>query len=438
MPTQSLSPRPVRALLKRELSAYFTNPTAYIFITLFVLLSGVAAFWVEAFFTRNLANLDQLNRWFPVLLLFLIPAITMSTWAEERKQGTEELLLTLPAPEWKLALGKYLGCLAIYAVCLVFAASHIVVLAYLGRPDVGLLLATYVGYLLAGAALIGLGLFASSLSASATIAYIAGAVACGVMVALFLLEPVLPASIGPVLKGLSIPARMESFGRGVIDPADTAYFVAVAAIGVLLTAGVLRRRRAVGLPQGGALVHGAVRLVALVLIGACAVLFLDRSGVRADATAERLWTLSPATRALVSEIPSTDHLTVTAFVSPRTPASLVQQRETLEGLMRELAATSRGRITARTLVTEPNTEAARDAERAWGVKPRSVPAEDGSVGNMQETYLSVVVESAAGEVATIPFLSRGLPAEYELARAIRTLAPGKRKTVGILETGAGL
>lgn len=439
---QSLTPRPVRALLRRELSAYFTNPTAYIFITLFVLLSGIAAFWVEAFFSRNLANLDQLNKWFPVLLLFLIPAITMSAWAEERKQGTEELLMTLPASEWRLALGKYLGCTAIYAVCLLFAASHILVLVYLGRPDIGLLVSTYLGYLLAGGALIGLGLFASSLSASGTIAYITGACVCGFMVALYLLTPVLPASIGPTLKSLSIPARMESFGRGVIDPADVAYFVGVAVVGVLLTAGVLRRRRSVGLKQAGATLHGAIRIACTVIIAACAVLVLDRTGgfARADATAERLWTLSPATRSLVGQIPVGNRLRVTAFVSPKTPPSLVQQRETLDGMLRELAANSAGKITVTTKVVEPNTEEARDAERALGIRPRALPSEDGSVGGVQDVFLAVAVESAGGEVATIPFLSKGLPVEYELARAIRSVStpPERRKRVGILETGAGL
>lgn len=436
----TLKPRPVLALLKRELSAYFTNPTAYIFITLFVLLSGIAAFWVESFFIRNLANLDELNSWFPVLLLFLIPAVTMGAWAEERKQGTEELLMTLPASEWRLALGKYLGCLAIYTVCLVFAMSHIVVLVYLGRPDVGLLVATYFGYLLAGAGLIGLGLFASSLSANATIAYITGACVCTLMVALGKLEPILPPSIGPLLKSMSVPARMESFGRGVIDLADVAYFIGLATIGVLLTAGVLRRRRGVGLPQGGAMFHGLLRFVSIAVIVVCGAAILDRSGARADATAERLWTLSPPTRTLVSQIPAGDHLTITAFVSAKTPASLVQQRDTLDGVLRELAATSGGRITTVTRVVEPNTEEARDAERSLGIKPRAMPAEDGTVGGIQEVYMAVAVESASGEASTIPFLSRGLPVEYELARAIRRAStpPAARKRVGILETGAGL
>lgn len=173
----------VSAIFRKDMRAYLGNPTGYVFITLFIAATGAAAFLQEEFFSRNLADLATLNSMMPAILMFFVPAVTMNAWAEERRAGTDELLLTLPLRDGEVVLGKYLGVLGMYTLSLALTAlAQLSVLAFLGEPDKGLMFATFAGYWLMGALFAAIGLVGSMLTLNTTVAFILGAVGCAGLV----------------------------------------------------------------------------------------------------------------------------------------------------------------------------------------------------------------------------------------------------------------
>lgn len=172
----------VTAVFRKDMRQYLGNPTGYVFLTLFIATTAAAAFLQDGFFARNLADLAELNVMMPAILMFFVPAITMGAWAEERRGGTDELLLTMPVRDVEVVLGKYLGVLGMYTISLAFSLSNVGVLMYLGDPDTGLMMSTYLGYLMMGALFCAVGLVASMLTTNATVAFILGALGCAGLV----------------------------------------------------------------------------------------------------------------------------------------------------------------------------------------------------------------------------------------------------------------
>lgn len=430
--------RLARVVCKRELTSYFSSPTGYVFITLFVFLSALAAFWQDGFFADNLANLDQLNRVFPYLLVFLIPSITMNIWAEEKRNGTDELLLTLPATDFGIVLGKYLAAAGIYTVALLFSLTHVLVLGWLGNPDPGLMASTYLGYWLMGVALLALGMVGSLLTDNLTVAFILGALLCGVPVFIDHAGAVLTGGAERLVAGFSFDQQFQDLAAGVVSLASVVYFLAFAAAMLYLNVELLGRRHWPSGRQAPAMgAHLLVRGLALVVALAGLTLLLDRLGGRVDLTAERIHSLSPDTRALIEGLDPGKPVFIQAYLSPEAPRSHLPTRNDLVNLLRELSALGGDRLQTRIVETERYTPQAREAQERFDIRPRQVPLSRQSSGTPDEIFLGIAFNCGPEEFV-IPFLDPGLPVEYELMRSIRVVSRAERRRVGVLETGAGL
>ena len=345
-----IHPRVIGAVVRRDFARFFFNPAGYVFIALFVLIAAAAAFGQPIFFTRNLDNLDTLSNLMPYLLLFFIPAVTMSIWAEERKQGTDELLLTLPANDLDVVLGKYLAALGIYTVALLFTLPLVGILLYLGQPDLGVTFATYVGYWLAGAMLIAIGMVASQLTSNVTVAFIIGAFLSAIPVFPSLIIPLLIGGSGDssllrVIEDLSLPEQMHDFGTGLIPLSGVFYFLSAAAAVLFINMLLLGRRHwAGGERSAGHWGHSIARALAVIVAVASLNILVARAGAEADVSEERLHTLSPDSIKLLGQIPKDKPVYIQAFYSPEVPRDFVATKDDLLGLLRAYAARSGDRV----------------------------------------------------------------------------------------------
>lgn len=435
----------LKSIFRRDFVSYFSNPTGYVFICVFVMLSALAAFWPPDFFSNNLANLDQLNKWLPFILLVFIPAITMSIWAEERRQHTDELLLTLPASDLDVVFGKYLAAVAIYTVALLFSMFSIyLVFSYgLGTPDGGLFIGTYVGYWFIGLAMLAIGMVASFLTSNLTVGFILGMI-FNLPLAMFGVADwiIKDPQFAQAVRRWSAQAQFQDFERGVISLGGISYFVMIAAICLYLSIVLIGRRHWGGREENESMwAHYLARTLALVAVAIGLTLFVSHHNrLRADITSENLNSLSPRTIQLVQELRDNEKvrpIKIDAYVSPQVPAEYAPHKLNLLSTLAELSSISAGKISVDVHEVENFSDEASTAEKAYGIEPREVMTIDRGARKAEEIFLGAAFSSGLDRVV-IPFIDKGIPVEYELLRSICTVADQERKKLGVVKTGVQL
>jgi ABC-2 type transport system permease protein len=240
----------VVVILRRELRSYFSTPLAYVFILIFLVLANSFTFYLGGFFERGQADLAPFFNFHPWLYLFLIPALAMRLWAEERKSGSIELLLTQPITLWEAVLGKFLAAWIFAALALALTFPIWITVNYLGSPDNGAILSGYVGSLLLAGGFLAIGSCMSALTRNQVVAFILGVVVCflfllaGFPLVLDVFRSWAPQPIVNAIASLSFLTHFESIAKGVIDVRDLLYFAMLIAFFLLATAIALDVRKA--------------------------------------------------------------------------------------------------------------------------------------------------------------------------------------------------
>jgi ABC-2 type transport system permease protein len=241
----------IRTIIKRELGGYFSSPVAYVFIVIFLLLMGFFTFMAGGFFERGQAALDGcFFLWHPWLYLFLVPAVGMRLWAEERRMGTLELLLTMPITAWQAIVGKFLASWLFLALALVLTFPIVITVNFLGSPDNGVIFGGYVGSFLMAGAYLAISCMTSAMTRNQVVSFIVALVICLFLVlcgfppVTNLLTRLDAPWLVDTVASLSVITHFEWFTKGVLDSRDIIFFLSIIGFSLFTTAVIIRSHRA--------------------------------------------------------------------------------------------------------------------------------------------------------------------------------------------------
>ncbi len=361
----------ILAITRKELSSYFGSPMALIFVGVFLAATLFSFFWIDTFFVRGLADVRPLFRWMPILMIFLVAALTMRQWSEEEQTGTLEILLTLPVRSVDLALGKFLAVLALVAVALALTFFLPITVAILGNLDWGPVIGGYLATMLLAAAYAAIGLFISSRTNNQIVALILTVVTCGIFYAIGTrgVTEFTGSPWGDILRDLATGSRFESIERGVVDLRDLVYYLSLTVLFLALNVLSLDTKRwSLGQHTSTYRRNVSLGVVLLALNLILLNIWLQPlTTIRLDLTEQKEFSLSSTTKDLISNLQ--EPLLIRGYFSQKTHPLLAPLVPRIRDMLEEYKVASNGKIMVEIVdpISDPELEA--EANQTYGIRP---------------------------------------------------------------------
>ena len=388
-----MKPAAVSRIAGKELGLVFSSPIAYLFLAAFLGATLFVFFWGEAFFARNISDVRPMFESLPVLLIFLASALTMRMWSDERRTGTLELVVTVPANAVEFVLGKFVACWTLLLVALLLTVPLPVTVAMLGDLDWGPVFAGYVAAALLGAAYLSIGLMLSARTENQIVALILAVFGCGVfyLVGSPFLTELVSNQVADVLRGVGAGSRFESITRGVLDLRDLYFYASVMAVFLALNVYAVDAHG--WAKDGNARRHGERRLVLGLLAANFLVANVWLSSVaflRWDMTEGNQYSISEATRSYLRQLQ--EPLLLRGYFSAKTHPLLAPLVPQIQNLLTEYEVAGDGRVRLELLDPADNPEKEDEANTKYGIRPVPFQIADRYQASLVNSYFDVLVQ----------------------------------------------
>ena len=382
-------------VVRKELGLFFSSPIGYLFLAAYLGVTLFVFFWGEAFFVRNISDVRPMFEWFPLLLIFLAAALTMRIWSDERRTGTIEFIVTLPATSVELVAGKFAACLALLVVALLITLPLPILVSLVGDLDLGPVVAGYVATLLLGSSYLAIGLFVGSRTDNQFVALILTVFLCGMFYLLGsdFLTGLFSNDIGSFLRELGAGSRFESITRGVLDLPDLYFYLSITVSFLVLNVYSLK---ALGWAHDGDKRHH--RLANLTTLALCANLLVANiwmhgmNFLRWDLTEGDQYSISEVTRQTLAQLQ--EPLLLRGYFSSKTHPLLAPLVPQLKDLLKEYEVAGGGSVRLEFVDPIENPELEDEANSAYGIRPVPFSVKDRYESSLVQSYFDVLVKYA--------------------------------------------